>query len=467
MSRYNLVLFLVAVLAISWLTSSLQTSIIMTDETLNMEKYINITTHETIRNSQFNEGLAQYIRKTNQQESNKAEFCKIHLENSIDPIAIHEDYVCLSKSELDAGNITNAIYFLSKAQDLVYLEKTELALNSLMGSSANLSTLQLQEIANNEMSPYFGLVNYRLSIIHQLGRTDARFERAIDIKKAFEHRKKADKALAFKNKSELNIAMIFDSKYHKYAINSILSMLLSSRPDSHYNYFIIHDDTSLNNQEIDQLKQLKEIINFSINFIKIDENSIKGKQFYNLESKRLDRFSKYSLWRIYLHHFLQLERVIYIDPDTIILSDLTPLFNYDLQDNLIAAVPDWGQYFLNSKRESNLYTTYPYFNSGIMLMALQKIKNTKIIDEYQCSAFDSSFPDQDVLNMVFRTRTSFLGYNWNRLTLNSRIYYRDILPNIIHFSGIFKPDKKDSKNYLFPEYLEFYKSFDSFKNTLF
>lgn len=427
-----------------------------------MEKYLNITTDESIRNNQFNEALSKYIRKTNSQEGHKPEFCKLHLENSIDPTAIHEDYVCIAEAEIDSGNMVNAIYFLSKALDIVYLKKTEATLHSLIGMQAEPSVLQLKEIANNKNSPYVALANYRLSIIEQLGRTDARFKRAINIKKALEYRKKADSLLALKKHSEVNIAMIFDSKYHQYAMNSILSMLLSSKPNSNYNLYLIHDGFSLTNQEINEIKELKKIVNFNLNFIKIDENSLKEKKFYLLEHERIKRFSKYSLWRVYLHQFLQLDKVIYIDPDTLILSDLSLLFDHDLQDNLIGAVPDWGQYYLNSLR-NHLNTPYPYFNSGIMLMMLNKIRETNIIDQHQESILDLTYLDQDILNSIFSTRTYFLGYNWNRLTLNSRIYYSNILPNIIHFSGIYKPEQEDSKNYLFPEYLEFYKAYNLYK----
>ena len=462
MSYSKLAFSLAIILMITWLTSVIQTSYIIDEEARNIDKFVNITTHETIRNSQFNEALSQFIRDNNLSDKSEAEFCKLHLENSIDPIAIHQDHVCIAKHEEAKGNIANAIYHLSKAQDLVYLENTASILNSLIKSPRDLYIPELHKIANDKDNPNSGLANYRLSIIEELGRSDARYKRSIDIQKSFEYRKKAFEALPIKKKSEVNIAMIFDSRYHKYAITSILSMLLSSKLDTHYNFYIIHDEVSLNKEEINQLNQLKDLVDFDLNFVEIDESVVQTKQFCSISQDRIERFSKYHLWRIYLHKFLKLEKVIYIDPDTIILSDLSTVFNYNLQENLIAAVPDWGQYYLNKRRSNS--TPFPYFNSGVMLMALEKIRATKIIDEYQSQGFDCTYPDQDILNTIFRTRTSYLGYNWNRLTLNSRVYYPEIVPNIIHFSGIYKPDLADSKPYLFPEYLEFFAAFNKFKN---
>jgi len=464
MSSYQTVLFFTLIILVSWFVSALQTSLLISDYSRGTDRYLNLATVENIRNSQFNESLAHLLKTSNINSPDLEKLCKSHLENSADVQAIHNDYLCLAKIEFNRNKLSNGIYFLSKAQDLTYSQATEIILNKALADQEVLTSEQLNEIAKDPLHKKSGLANYRLSIIKQLGRTDSRFTRHIDIQKAFEYRKKATKLLNITPQDDVNIAMTFDSKYHKYALTSMLSMLLSSNIDSKYSFYIIHNGESLTEKEMSQIKNLQKLADFNLTFTKVPEMEGSLKHVCNIRQSRIDRFSKYTLWRIKLHDTLPpIDKVIYIDPDTIILSDLTLLYRQDLQNNLIGAVPEQGIYHLNNKLDRS-NSTYPYFNAGLLLLDLKNIRKSKIIENQlsKKSNFDCTYPDQDILNHTFQKDTFYLGYNWNRVARKSQQYQPNILPNIIHFSGINKPDMENAALFITPEFLEFYNGYKSF-----
>lgn len=108
------------------------------------------------------------------------------------------------------------------------------------------------------------------------------------------------------------------------------------------------------------------------------------------------------------------DKVLYIDTDMIIQSDLSELFNIDLGDNYIAAVKDMaGVYDGHAKKLGHK----SYFNAGMMLMNLKKMREenigAKLID-YKLHKDCGHFMSQDALNYVFNEKVLYISpiYNW-------------------------------------------------------
>ena len=143
-------------------------------------------------------------------------------------------------------------------------------------------------------------------------------------------------------------------------------------------------------------------------------------------------------------------RILYIDSDTMTFSDVCPLFDLDLGDNLIAAVRDFGllNFLLRLKHEphrlemkSQLVSPYPvhdYFNSGIVLMNCDRIRRDRAIfsaiTNMDLAARHDS--DQDHLNHWFRGKTLLLDPAWNsfygRIRHNVRIAKATLPENLVH-----------------------------------
>lgn len=114
------------------------------------------------------------------------------------------------------------------------------------------------------------------------------------------------------------------------------------------------------------------------------------------------------------------ERVIYLDSDTLVLGDISQLWETNCNDSIAMACRDRKVIKLSedspwplNPEEANL----PYFNSGIMLVDLARWRTEGI--EQQCLDLISkpSGPyrwwDQTILNHVLRGKIGFLPQEWN------------------------------------------------------
>ena len=161
-------------------------------------------------------------------------------------------------------------------------------------------------------------------------------------------------------------------------------------------------------------------------------------------------------------------RVLHLDGDTMTLADIAPLFDLDLHDNAVAAVRDYTPLYWILKKSpaqrswlpdmTELMSPYPihdYFNSGVLLMdadcirsdgdLLGKFADTELVQRLQ-------FPDQDLLNIALKGRTSFLHPRWNmfygrtrhmnrvlRAALPRELVHGPLAPGIVHFAHDPKP----------------------------
>ncbi|KAK7443527.1 hypothetical protein VKT23_015700 [Stygiomarasmius scandens] len=101
--------------------------------------------------------------------------------------------------------------------------------------------------------------------------------------------------------------------------------------------------------------------------------------------------------RLDLHNAPPVERVLYLDADLLVRSNLEPLWQTDLRGRPLAAIPDVGHPMGYDGIDRKAY-----FNAGAMLMDLAKIRiNGQNLHETGRNMKDSSFRDQDALNAHF------------------------------------------------------------------
>ena len=71
----------------------------------------------------------------------------------------------------------------------------------------------------------------------------------------------------------------------------------------------------------------------------------------------------------------EVERVLYLDCDTIIQGDILPLWNFDLHGNTVGAVDDMRTF--RYCRNLGMKKTSHYINSGMLLMDMKKYRELK------------------------------------------------------------------------------------------
>jgi lipopolysaccharide biosynthesis glycosyltransferase len=145
-----------------------------------------------------------------------------------------------------------------------------------------------------------------------------------------------------------------------------------------------------------------------------------------LPQKEVDLFyirdthvSKTSLLKYYIADALpELDKVIYIDSDVLVLHDLNELYNTNIEDKYLAVVKDPSWFFENGHvLELNLSERGFYFNSGVMLMNLKKIRDdglVKKLEDYTNNNF-RTYMDQDALNVVVGNDVALLDVKYNTM----------------------------------------------------
>ena len=158
---------------------------------------------------------------------------------------------------------------------------------------------------------------------------------------------------------------------------------------------------------------------------RIDFHSIPPERVAALPT--VSEFTSAMWYRILLPELLgDVDRVLYLDVDTLVLDSLQPLAELDLSGHLLAAVSNVFQHnHVGRPRELGIPSGQAYFNSGVMLMNLAEMRRTGAADAVvECAVERSTeleWPDQDALNLVLGPRRLPLAPRWN--CMNSVIHF--------------------------------------------
>jgi lipopolysaccharide biosynthesis glycosyltransferase len=168
----------------------------------------------------------------------------------------------------------------------------------------------------------------------------------------------------------------------------------------------------------------------------------------------------YSAWyRILLPRVLpQVRKVLYLDSDLLILDALRPLWQTPLGEACLAAVtqPVLDQELPRLRQTLGLPEATSYFNSGVMLLDLDKLRAGAYIDKVLAFIHDDRAPmpwaDQDPLNAVLHRLRVTVPPRWNVMTPFLDLPARQLpafapaelreavrRPAVIHFIGAYKP----------------------------
>ncbi|KAH7098632.1 nucleotide-diphospho-sugar transferase [Auriculariales sp. MPI-PUGE-AT-0066] len=145
------------------------------------------------------------------------------------------------------------------------------------------------------------------------------------------------------------------------------------------------------------------------------------------------------------------ERVLYLDADILVRHSLEPLWRTDLRGRSLGAVRDIGYPLGHDGVERQ-----PYFNAGVMLLDLARIRvHAKDFRDHVSSWGSTTFKDQDALAAYFADDWEELDLAWNATGLGTYARWsspdRDSVwaggeleklhadPHIVHFTGPVHP----------------------------
>lgn len=191
----------------------------------------------------------------------------------------------------------------------------------------------------------------------------------------------------------------FDANFVVPAATFIHSLLSSVDDESFVDLHILLDERSFPNAEYNALDAIvagKK--NARLTYIDVRD--------YFLSIRIPPNYPKAIFHRLLIHRFLpNYEKALYFDVDIIVKKDIAGLFDIDLEGKYAAVIKELMQDGAYCRRLG--IETVAYFNSGVMVLNLDKMRMDSCEKDFLDLAQSGSFwfPDQDILNIRFARST--------------------------------------------------------------
>lgn len=247
-----------------------------------------------------------------------------------------------------------------------------------------------------------------------------------------------------------NLVLIINESgnYGRHLGTTLLSVLKNSKEN--WNIYIIYEN--LSKETKDRLNIIANSYKSSIDYIEINKKDLE--KFKVGEGTHL---SSIVFARLFIPELLKTEsKAIYLDCDIIVLKPLEELYNMELNGKSIGVILDGKRDQKSSLKRLNLNLNRTYFNAGVMVMDLEKLRdNNKFLNTIEyCLNPDRELQlnEQDALNIIFENDYTTNEVIWNYTHGNSEENsYLESEIGIIHFTGSVKP--WDCKSYSQYKYL--------------
>ena len=231
-----------------------------------------------------------------------------------------------------------------------------------------------------------------------------------------------------------------DDVYIPFLAVALQSLIDNASDKNYYSIKILYTNISEENQAKIN-KYQKE--NVDIEFVDLNYyiNKVKDKLYTR------DYYSATTYFRLFIPDlYPQYDKVLYLDSDIVVLSDIADLYNIDMEDNLVAAAPDDVIQTIKVFQEYaelvvGVTDHKRYFNAGILLMNLDELRKFKFQDKFLYLLSKVKFSvaqDQDYLNRLCKGRVKLIENTWDRMPIGGDTVKREDL-HLIHYNLAFKP----------------------------
>jgi lipopolysaccharide biosynthesis glycosyltransferase len=246
----------------------------------------------------------------------------------------------------------------------------------------------------------------------------------------------------------LDILVTIDSNY-LLPLRVMLKSLFLNNPDERFLIHLFHTD--LDEAQLAELGCFIALDGHALAALRMDDAAFAG-------APVLLHYTKAMYYRLLAFKLLPpgLDRVLYLDPDILVINPVRPLYETDLTGKLYAA----AYHDLVPTKEINKIRLYPYeiesyYNSGVLLMNLElqrrEIRESAIFDFVEENRAKLIMPDQDIINALYAKKIRTLDeklhnydvryYRYYFITTSGACDMDFVLGNtvILHFCGKRKP----------------------------
>lgn len=266
-----------------------------------------------------------------------------------------------------------------------------------------------------------------------------------------------------KDKATIPITFVSSDEYAPYMGVTLCSILENASEGIRFDVVVLVSNLSAGNARR-ICNMLSHYSNCSVRFYNIKE-LVSQYTFYANKD-----YEDYTYYRLVIPELMQkYEKIIYLDCDVIVNTDISLLYNIDLEGNCIGACIDPfilsiqcgedGNPIKQHLKKWDLLEVGSYFQGGVQLMDPEKINRLCNASNFLKKASENQFVfcDQDLLNIICKGKIKILHNSWNVLSMSKDLaniccywlpskYYDEYLeareePKIIHYADKQMPYK--------------------------
>ncbi len=238
---------------------------------------------------------------------------------------------------------------------------------------------------------------------------------------------------------KIHIFYACDDNFVKFTIVSLESMKRNASRDFQYHIHVLHTNVAKDTEKT-LLDMADE--NFTVSFDNV--SSYLDGLCETLPIR--DYYSNTTYYRMFIADmFPELDKVIYIDSDTIVQGDISKLYAYDISHYDVGACHEqamvqtevYGRYV-----EVNLgIDRNAFFNAGVLLINCRRFRKYKVLENFVRLLGIYNFrvtQDEDYLNIICRDHVLWLPQTWNTEAFFDFSYPIEEA-EIVHYMMVAKP----------------------------
>lgn len=251
----------------------------------------------------------------------------------------------------------------------------------------------------------------------------------------------------------MNLLVTLDAGYVG-PLRVMLASLMAAEPEESFTLYVAH--SRMGEEDFRRIRSAVDPARCTVAEIRVSDETLS-------DAPIVYRYPREMYYRLFAACFLppELDRVLYLDPDTVVIGRLRELYELEMGESLYAAASHVHEQFRKfNEVRLGMPENAPYVNSGVVLMNLPCLRAEQDVREVLAYIERKKpfllLPDQDVMNALYGDRIlpiDPLLYNldekyWNLYNLNpknrgNRRTLNWVRENtrVVHFCGRNKPWK--------------------------
>lgn len=232
----------------------------------------------------------------------------------------------------------------------------------------------------------------------------------------------------------MNVVYASNDNFARHLGTSLCSLLDHNQLMKEIDIYVL--SVGMSNQCKDQLRLIGERFGRPMYIIELGDMEARFKHRINTGG-----FDISTLSRLFVSEVLpeSVERILYLDCDTVILKPLQKLWDLDLRGKLLAAVMEPTIYQC-VKEEIGLEERDPYFNAGVLLIDLKLWREqdvqTKLLDFYRDCGGSLFACDQDLINGTLKGQIRPMSPGYNFFTNYRYFKYEELVKQSVSYQAV-------------------------------